>query len=78
MHMHMHMHLARVGAGMTFLAACVQSVFPELQRVPGTELDHSRLTWVLMLGDLRRVQRVWLFVDFVYDSLLERRAEFIG
>jgi hypothetical protein len=27
---------------------------------------------------LRRVQRVRLFVDFLYESLLERRADFIG
>ena len=74
----MHMHLARAGVGMTFLAAWVQSVFPELQRVRGTELDQSRSTWVLMHGDLRRVQRVRLFVDFLYESLLERRSDFIG
>jgi DNA-binding transcriptional LysR family regulator len=74
----MHLHLARAGAGMTFLAAWVQSVFPELQRVPGTTLDQSRSTWVLMQGDLRRVRRVRLFVDFLYESLLERRADFIG
>jgi DNA-binding transcriptional LysR family regulator len=74
----MHMHLARAGAGMTFLAAWVQSIFPELQRVPGTDLDQSRATWVLMHSDLRRVRRVRLFVDFLYESLLERRADFIG
>ena len=70
--------LARAGAGMTFLAAWVQSVFPEMQRVPGTDLDRSRATWVLMHGDLRRVQRVRLLVDFLYESLLERCADFIG
>ena len=74
----MHLHLARAGAGMTYLAAWVQSVFPELQRVPGTELDQSRSTWVLLHGDLRRVHRVRLFVDFLCESLLERRADFIG
>lgn len=74
----MHLHLARAGAGMTFLAAWTQAAFPELQRVPGTDLDRSRSTWVLMHGDLRRVKRVRLFVDFLYESLLERRAEFIG
>ncbi|WP_425070992.1 hypothetical protein [Sagittula sp. S175] len=73
-----HIHLARAGAGVTFLAVWVQSVFPELQRVPGTELDQSRSTWVLMHGDLRRVRRVRLFVDFLNESLLERRADVIG
>ena len=74
----MDMHLVRAGAGMNFLAAWVQSVFPALQRVPGTHLDQSRSTRVLMHAELRRVQRVRLFVDFLYESLRERRADFIG
>lgn len=74
----MHLHLARAGAGMTMLAAWAQASFPELQRVPGTDFDTSRATWVLLHGDLRRVRRVRLFVDFLCDALSERRAEFIG
>lgn len=74
----MHLHLARAGLGMTILAAWMETVFSELQRLPGTDLDQSRATWILMHGDLRRVRRVRLFVDFLYESLLERRADFIG
>ncbi len=74
----MHLHLARAGAGMTFLAAWVAAVFPELQRVPGTSLDQRRSTWVLLHGDLRRVRRARLLVDYLCDALLERRAKFIG
>ncbi len=74
----MHLHLARAGAGMTFLPTWVTSVFPELQRVPGTTLDQRRSTWILLHGDLRRVRRVRLLVDYLADALLERRAEFIG
>ena len=74
----MHLHLARAGAGMTFLASWVQARFPELQRVPGTALDQRRSTWVLLHGDLRRVRRVRLFVDYLCDALLERRADFLG
>ena len=74
----MHLHLARAGAGMTFLAAWVPTVFPELQRVPGTSLDQRRSTWVLLHGGLRRVRRARLLVDYLSDALLERRAEFIG
>lgn len=74
----MHLHLARAGAGMTFLAAWVPTVFPELQRVPGTDLDQRRSTWVLLHGGLRRVKRARLLVDYLYEALLERRAEFIG
>jgi DNA-binding transcriptional LysR family regulator len=74
----MHLHLARAGAGMTFLAAWLQPVFPELQRVPGTALDTSRATWLLMHGDLRRTRRVRLFVDYLADVLRDRRADFVG
>jgi DNA-binding transcriptional LysR family regulator len=74
----MHLHLARAGAGMSFLATWVTSVFPDLQRVPQTELDRRRSTWVLLHGDLRRVRRVRLFVDYLCDALMERRAAFVG
>ena len=74
----MHLHLARAGAGMTFLSTWVPSVFPELQRVPGTSLDQRRSTWILLHGDLRRVRRARLLVDYISAALLERRADFIG
>lgn len=74
----MHLHLARAGAGMTFMANWVQSVFPELQRVPGTEIDQRRSTWILLHGDLRRVKRARLLVDYLSAALLDRRADFIG
>lgn len=74
----MHLHLARAGAGMTFLANWVPTVFPELQRVPGTHLDQRRSTWILLHGGLRRVRRARLLVDYLSAALLERRAAFIG
>lgn len=74
----MHLHLARAGAGMTFIANWVQSVFPELQRVPGTQVDQRRSTWILLHGDLRRVKRARLLVDYLSAALLEQRADFIG
>lgn len=74
----MHLHLVRAGAGMTFLATWVTSVCPELQRVPGTVLDQRRSTWVLLHGELRRVRRARLFVDYLCDALVERRATFLG
>ncbi|MEM9436359.1 MAG: LysR family transcriptional regulator [Pseudomonadota bacterium] len=74
----MHLHLARAGAGMTFIANWVQTVFPELQRVPGTPVDQTRSTWILLHGDLRRVKRARLLVDYLYAALLERRVDFIG
>ena len=74
----MHLHLARAGAGMAFLPAWAESVFPELQRLPGTALDRRRSTWVLMHEGLRRVTRVRLLVDYLSQALLERRAAVIG
>ena len=73
----MHLHLARAGAGMTFIASWVQSVFPELQRVPGTQIDQRRSTWILLHGDLRRVKRARLLVDYLSAALRERRVDFI-
>lgn len=66
----MHLHLARHGAGLTFIANWVQSVFPEMQRVPGTPLDQRRSTWILLHGDLRRVKRARLLVDYLSGALL--------
>lgn len=74
----MHLHLARAGAGMTFLATWTPHVFDELQRVPGTDLDQRRSTWILLHGGLRHVRRARLLVDYLCDALLERRAAFIG
>ena len=74
----MHLHLARAGAGMTFLSSWVPTIFPELQRVPGTQLDRRRSTWVLLHAGLRRVHRARLLVDYLCEALLERRADFIG
>jgi len=74
----MQLHMTRAGAGMVFLASWVTSVFPDLQRVPGTDLDRRRATWVLLHGDLARVRRVRLFVDYLCDALMERRADFVG
>ncbi len=74
----MHLHMARAGGGLAILAAWVEAKFPELQRVPGTQLDERRSIWVLLHSDLRRVRRVRLFVDYLCAALLERRADFIG
>lgn len=74
----MHLHLARSGAGMSFLPVWCEHRFPELQRLPDTEIDRTRSIWLLLHADLRRVTRVRLLVDFLANSLLEMRAQFRG
>lgn len=71
----MHLQLARHGVGMTFLPLWCEQQFPELQRVPGTQIDNSRSTWILLHEDLRRIHRVRIFVDFLTNALLETRAK---
>ncbi|MDX8350279.1 LysR family transcriptional regulator [Cognatiyoonia sp. IB215446] len=66
----MHLHLARAGAGMAFLPLWCAQKFPELQRMPGAEVDESRNTWVVMHEDLRRIRRVRIFVDFLAQALV--------
>jgi DNA-binding transcriptional LysR family regulator len=66
----MHLHMVRAGAGMSFLPLWCAQKFPELQRMPGTQIDETRATWVLLHDDLRRIRRVRIFVDFLAQSLL--------
>ena len=74
----MHLHLARSGAGMSFLPVWCEHQFPELQRLPDTEIDQTRSVWLLLHSDLRRITRVRLLVDFLANALLEKRAQFRG
>ena len=66
----MHLHLVRAGAGMSFLPTWCAQKFPELQRMPGSDLDEKRKTWVVFHEDLRRIKRVRMFVDFLAQSLI--------
>ncbi len=74
----MHLHMLRAGAGMSLLPIWCEQEFPELQRVPGTPIDTTRSTWVLLHADLRRIRRVRMFVDYLTGALLERRVDFRG
>jgi DNA-binding transcriptional LysR family regulator len=71
----MHLHLARAGGGMTFLPLWCEQHFPELQRVPGKDINTQRSTWVLLHADLRKVARVRFFVDYLANALLEKKAK---
>ncbi len=69
----MHLHMVKAGCGMTYLPIWCAQVYPELQRVPGTDLTHNRHIWVLLHADLARVARVRIFVDFLVQALLDSR-----
>lgn len=74
----MHLHMVNQGAGMSFLASWTADIFPGLSRMPATEPDRSRFTWLLLHSDLRRTRRVRLFVDFLADSLKAMRHALAG
>lgn len=74
----MHLHLVRAGAGMSFLPLWTEQRFPELQRVPGTEIDRSRATWILLHADLQRIARIRIFVDFLTQALLNTKSKMHG
>ena len=44
----------------------------------GIDLDRRRATRVLLRGDPARLRRVRLFLDYLRDALMERRADVIG
>lgn len=74
----MHLHLVRNGAGMSFLPLWAERQFPELQRVPGTQIDQSRSTWLLLHADLKHTTRVRVFVDYVSQALIHMRSDIRG
>jgi DNA-binding transcriptional LysR family regulator len=69
----MQMHLVQSGFGMSVLPVFCEAQFPDLVRVPGTELLPDRSIWLLLHSDLRRTIRVRRFVDFVTDALKSQK-----
>jgi DNA-binding transcriptional LysR family regulator len=72
---YMHLSLLRRGCGMSRLPVIFQSLFPELEQVPGTEFEPSRTLWILLHSDLRRTLRVRRFVDFLASELTALKPE---
>ncbi len=66
----MHLSLLRRGCGMSRLPVIFQSLFPELEKVPGTEFQSHQTLWILLHSDLRRTLRVRRFVDFLASELI--------
>ncbi len=65
----MHLEMIRAHQGMSMLPGFVEVLYPDLVRMPGTELVPDRSIWILLHSDLRRTARVRLFVDFMVTQL---------
>lgn len=65
----MQLSLLRRGFGMLNTSIYFETIYPELVRVPGTEVTFERSLWLLLHTDLRRTARVRRFVDFMADEL---------
>lgn len=62
---YMHVCLLRQNCGMSSLPVVFETLYPELRRVPGTEITLDRSLWILLHTELRRTIRVRRFVDFL-------------
>lgn len=66
---HMRARLVNLGVGMSHMPALFESVFPNLRRMPGTELTPGPWLWILLHSDLRKTVRVRRFVDFLTGEM---------
>ncbi|AZV78720.1 LysR family transcriptional regulator [Parasedimentitalea marina] len=65
----MRMRLVNLSVGMSHMSTLFEPVFPNLRRVPGTELSPGPWLWLLLHSDLRRTVRVRRFVDFLTEEM---------
>jgi DNA-binding transcriptional LysR family regulator len=66
----MLLSLLRYNCGMSRMPVVFEKIYPDLQRVPGTELAFERPLWIVLHSDLRRTVRVRRFVDFLTKEML--------
>ncbi|MCP4315955.1 MAG: LysR family transcriptional regulator [Hyphomicrobiales bacterium] len=74
----LHVSLLRNGFGISSMAVYFESLYPELVRVPETEITTGRTLWLLLHSDLRRTTRVRRFVDFMAAGLKELKPQLQG
>ncbi len=65
----MQLGLLRHGFGIVNTSVYFETIYPEVVRVPGTEIALDRSLWLLLHSDIRRTTRVRRFVDFMADNL---------
>lgn len=71
----MRFSLLRQHCGMSQLPVIFEKYYPDISRVPGTEVTLDRTLWILLHTDLRRTVRVRRFVDFLADELLKLQKD---
>ena len=69
----MHLSLIRRGYGMSSLPVIYETIYPELVRLPGTEISLGRHLWLLLHSDIRKTTRVRRFIDFLATEFREIR-----
>ncbi len=69
-------HMIRNGAGMSYLPCFIAQLYPQLVRIPGTDVVPDRSIWLLLHSDLQKTTRVRLLVDFIAKELRARRPIF--
>ncbi len=62
---YMRTRLVSLGVGMAHMPVLFETLFPNLTRVPGTEITAGQYLWLLLHSDLRKTVRVRRFVDSI-------------
>ncbi len=66
---HMRARLVNSNAGMSHMPVLFETVFPNLRRMPETDISPGPWLWILLHSDLRKTVRVRRFVDFLTEEL---------
>lgn len=70
---YMRAHLVQENCGLSHLPVFFERIFPDLRRVPNTELTCDQSLWILFHSDLQKTIRVRRFVDHLTEELLNIR-----
>ncbi|MFT5639721.1 MAG: DNA-binding transcriptional LysR family regulator [Paracoccaceae bacterium] len=66
---HMRARLVNLNAGMSHMPVLFEPAFPNLCRMPGTDISPGPWLWILLHSELRKTVRVRRFVDFLTEEL---------
>lgn len=69
---------ARKGLGIALLPCLIGDNDPQLKRIPGAPLSEGLPAWVLTHPDLRRMERVRIFSQFLVENIVAQKAIFAG